>query len=54
MRDPTEDQSEVAPVKSTDDARAGFETGKNRWILGISLTAIVLIFLYLLISWGTY
>ncbi|MDB5364427.1 MAG: hypothetical protein JWM77_354, partial [Rhodospirillales bacterium] len=51
MADPTQDQSHVAPVKATEEARAGYETGKNRWILGISLGAVVLIFLYLLASW---
>jgi hypothetical protein len=51
MADPTQDQSQVAPVMSTEEARAGYETGKNRWILGISLGAVVVIFLYLLVSW---
>jgi hypothetical protein len=51
MADPTKDQSRVAPVKNTEAARAGYETGKNRWILGISLGAVVLVFLVLLVSW---
>jgi hypothetical protein len=51
MADPTKDQSQVAPVRTTEDARAGYETGKNRWILGISLSAIVVIFGYLLLAW---
>lgn len=51
MTDPTKDQSDVAPVRTTEQARGGYETGKNRWILGISLSAIVVIFGYLVIAW---
>jgi hypothetical protein len=53
MADPTKDQSQVAPVKSTDAARAGIETGRVRWILGISLTAVVVIFIAVLANWIT-
>lgn len=49
--DPTKDQTQVAPVVNTEQARGGYETGKNRWILGISLSAIVVIFGLLLLNW---
>ncbi|WP_420242739.1 hypothetical protein [Roseiterribacter gracilis] len=41
-------------MKSADDARAGVETGHVRWILGISLSAIVVIFVAVLANWITF
>jgi hypothetical protein len=34
-----------APIKTTTDARAGVAFGHMRWVLGISLTAVVIAFL---------
>jgi hypothetical protein len=36
--------SDHAPVKSTTDARAGVTFGTMRWVLTISLVAVVVIF----------
>jgi hypothetical protein len=42
--DPDPASPNHAPVKSTTDARAGVTFGTMRWVLGISMTAVVLVF----------
>jgi len=36
--------SDHAPVKSTTDARAGVTFGTMRWVLAISIVAVVIVF----------
>jgi hypothetical protein len=36
--------SDHAPVKSTTDARAGVTFGTMRWVLAISIAAVVIVF----------
>ena len=33
-----------APIKSTTDARSGVTLGTMRWVLGISIVAVVIVF----------
>lgn len=52
MPDIIKDPSHIAPVKSAEAARAGYTLGRMRWVLAISLAAIVVIYLVMLVSWN--
>ncbi len=38
-----------APVKSTTQARAGVTVGPTRWVLAVSIAAVIVVFL---VIWG--
>jgi hypothetical protein len=38
-----------APIKTTVEARGGVTLGRMRWVLGISLVAVVIVFI---LVWG--
>jgi hypothetical protein len=41
---PNPDSPDHAPIKSTIDARSGITLGTMRWVLGISIIAVVIVF----------